>query len=295
MEIKVNGNNISYDVEKGFAVISHEWKDGDKIKVDFPFDVRIIKSNTNIKENIGKIALQAGPIVYCVEGFDMADGNANNIMLDKNQNFRFSYQKDLLNGLMTINGKAKYFQEGNNGNVTVSEVDFTAIPYYAWANRGGSEMEVWIPETKEAVFPEPFKKIYNKAIVSTSKTLRTGDLNVINDAYIPSSNEAIEVLGFNFWPLNKSEEWIEYTFEKPVKLNKSIVYWTFKKNEIDYPKSWKLYYKKNGIWNKIRGPYKFEQDGKPSVKSFQSIETDAIRLYLNLDEKPAGLYEWVVK
>lgn len=296
IEIKVNGNKMSYLIEKGYAVINREWNDGDILEVKFPYGVRLIKSNPNIKENTGKIALQAGPLVYCIEGFDIPDGNPNNIMIDKTQTFNLTYQKDFLNGLMTISGKAKYFKEIDNNGLKISNVNFTAIPYYAWANRGNSEMEVWIPYKEEYVFPDPFNKDYNNAHISTSKKERTSDLYLINDSYIPSNNPGIEVPDFNFWPLSKSNEWIQYQFDKPVNISKTEIYWAFKENEIEYPKSWGLSYLKNGKWIKINGSYKeVGADGKPSIISFPFIHTTAIKLHLEIGERTAGLYEWIVE
>ena len=146
VEIKVNGIPVNYRVEKGYAVISRKWKKNDKVEMDLSMDVRRVVANTNIPDDNGKVALQRGPIMYCAEWKDN-NGLASNLIVPKNTEFKSEYQKDLLNGVTILKGNVKSINVDASGqNVSTQDATLTAIPYYAWANRGKGEMMVWFPE-----------------------------------------------------------------------------------------------------------------------------------------------------
>ncbi len=151
--IKVNGKQINFTAEKGYAVINQKWRKGDNVTIYFPVEVREIISNENIKSNKGTVALQAGPIIYCTKRVDYKNGISSNLMLDDKQPLLLKYNALLLHGVMTIEGKASSFYENDENKMTDSQVLFKAIPYYAWANREQKDMEVWLPVFKEAVKP----------------------------------------------------------------------------------------------------------------------------------------------
>jgi uncharacterized protein len=146
VEIKVNGMPVNYQIEKGYAVLSRKWKKNDKVEVVLPMDVRKVVANTNIPDDNGKIALQRGPIMYCAEWKDN-NGLAGNIIIPKNTVFRTQYEQGLLNGVMVLKADVKSINVDASGqNVSTQDATLTAIPYYAWANRGKGEMMVWFPE-----------------------------------------------------------------------------------------------------------------------------------------------------
>ena len=103
--------------------------------------IKKIKAHAGIKSNAGKIALQRGPVVYCLEEVDNGAGIFDLILPD-NASFSSKFQQDLLGGIVTIEGEAILI--GKNGSEKKSII--TAIPYYSWANRGPGKMLVWIPE-----------------------------------------------------------------------------------------------------------------------------------------------------
>jgi len=136
--LAVNGEAMDLDLVRGYARILRTWKDGDVIMLELPMPVRRVQSHPNVVENTGKIALERGPLVYCVEGIDH-DGEALNLILPENAECFVEYDPDFLEGLVVIKGKA--FQSGK-----IREL--TAIPYYAWSHRGVGEMTVWLDREK---------------------------------------------------------------------------------------------------------------------------------------------------
>lgn len=163
--IKVNGAVVQYTMSKGYAVISRTWKKNDVLTVDLPMEVRKVVANEKLKDDIGKVALQRGPIVYCAEWADN-DGKASNIIIPANTAFTATYNPSLLSGVETLTANAPVVELGNDGlsvNTTVKKI--TAIPYYAWANRGKGEMMIWFPtriQDIDFVTSKPDEKISQK-------------------------------------------------------------------------------------------------------------------------------------
>jgi DUF1680 family protein len=142
--VKVNGVAIKQTMQNGYCVINKKWKKGDMITVDLPMNVKKVFCNNNVKENIGKSALQRGPIMYCAEWIDN-NGTTRDISLPTGSMFKSEYS-DMLNGIVILKSEVNKISE-KNSSMFLEKKHFTAIPYYAWANRGKGEMQVWFPES----------------------------------------------------------------------------------------------------------------------------------------------------
>jgi hypothetical protein len=139
VSIKVNGKPVSYKTEKGYAVIDREWNPGDVVNYDIPMDIKRVEANAKVADDAGKVALERGPIVYCLEGIDNGADLTKLALPDSSKLVR-NFNPDELNGIVTISGKATFAKDRKTETQT-----FTAIPYYAWCNRGADEMKVWLP------------------------------------------------------------------------------------------------------------------------------------------------------
>jgi DUF1680 family protein len=146
MTLKINGNAADFTMDKGYAVVKRTWKKGDVVELVLPMEVRRIIANKNVKEDIGKVALQRGPLMYCAEWPDN-NSSVSNLILPATATFSSEFKPDLLHGVTVIKSEASAILIDPSGS-SVSSVKqgFTAIPYYAWAHRGKGEMVVWIPE-----------------------------------------------------------------------------------------------------------------------------------------------------
>jgi uncharacterized protein len=141
--IKVNGQPFTYNIQNGYAVINRTWKKNDKVEVLLPMEVRTVTANENVKDDIGKIAIQRGPLMYCAEWTDN-NGKTSNFIIPAETIFSNEYNANLLNGVMVLKAEVPAVViEGNN--ISTVKQSFTAIPYYSWANRGKGEMNVWFP------------------------------------------------------------------------------------------------------------------------------------------------------
>lgn len=144
-QITVNGKAVAYSEKDGYAVIDRVWQKGDVVQVDLPMEVRTVASRPEVKQNVDRVALQYGPLVYCVEGADN-EGNAWNFVVADNPQFQTRYRPDLLGGVTTISFGVNRTEAAPDGqSVRTVAARVTAIPYYAWNNRGASSMQVWLP------------------------------------------------------------------------------------------------------------------------------------------------------
>jgi len=136
-KLSVNGRAVSPTLEKGYAVLRRTWKPGDTIELNLPMPIHRVLANEGIEADRGRVALERGPLVYCAEGIDNG-GRARTLVLSTKVELVAEHRKDLLGGVTVIHAKSP---TGTNGQV----LPFTAIPYFAWANRGEGEMCVWLP------------------------------------------------------------------------------------------------------------------------------------------------------
>jgi DUF1680 family protein len=297
--IKVNGKPYSYQIEKGYAVINRTWQKGDNISFDFAMDVKKIFANDKVLDDKNRFALQRGPLVYCLEGPDNTDGAVMNIVVPKDASIETKYQPDMLNGIISLhmNGTSTKRQL-NSDELLKSEQQVTAIPYFTWANRGSSEMEVWIPFEESASKPKPAPTIASKATVSASinnkRMLRT-----LNDQYDPTGSADASASYLHWWPKNNSTEYVQYDFDQEYTVSESKVYW-FDDGPFGgcrIPLSWKIYYKKGDQWLPVlpNGNYEIAKD-KYNTVSFAPVTTTALKLEIQLPkDNSSGIHEWIVK
>lgn len=298
VSIKVNGQPVALKMEKGYAVIQRSWKKGDLISVDLPMEVKKIKALDQVVADQKRFALQRGPLVYCLEGPDNLDGSVMNIVVDKQAEIKSRFDPHLLNGVVTLQMAGwSTKRKANSDELIRSKQTVTAIPYYSWANRGPSEMEVWIPYDAAVARPKPAPSIASKSKVSSSlandRMLRT-----LNDQYDPVDAKDQSASYLHWWPKKNTTEWVQYDFDAPYTVSESAVYWfddaPFGGCRI--PASWTLYYKKGESWVPVKNitPYSITKDKYDRVQ-FEPVTTTALRLEVRLPaEHSSGIHEWKV-
>jgi hypothetical protein len=135
--LAVNGEKSNYYIDHGYAVITRRWELGDSINISLPMYIRRVIANKRIKDDENLIALEYGPIVYCVEGIDN-NNQLDNLTLPDDATLKVEKRNDLLQGVNIISGNIPT-KDGLTTRI------FTAVPYYAWSNRGAGTMKVWLP------------------------------------------------------------------------------------------------------------------------------------------------------
>ncbi len=137
-------------VKNGFAFIERTWQDSDQVKLTLPMPIEQIEARPEVSMNGGRVALQRGPVIYCIEQADNGPV-LNDIVLSAQPEFETQYEPDLLDGVVTIRGKALR-REGHDWETDLyrpkqgvfEPCEIKAVPYFAWDNRAPGEMLVWI-------------------------------------------------------------------------------------------------------------------------------------------------------
>ena len=150
--LRVNGEQASS------SVITRKWKKGDRIELELPMTPRLIEANPLVEEAKNQVAVMRGPIVYCLEGQDIAQGlRINDIALPAD--IQLTEKKITLEGheMIALEGDAIIVNNKPWNNQTLyrelrpigkQKVRIRLIPYYAWDNRGIDDMSLWLPLTR---------------------------------------------------------------------------------------------------------------------------------------------------
>ena len=152
VNVSVNGRPVPYDREKGYIGVNGKWKKGDIITYSMEMGTRIVEANPLVEENRGQVAVQRGPIVYCAESTDLGDIDIDDIAIPVDA--KFTPVEVVIDGsrMMALEGEVIVRDEAAWKGQLYREVSrknerrtIRLIPYYAWGNRGKSEMTVWMP------------------------------------------------------------------------------------------------------------------------------------------------------
>jgi DUF1680 family protein len=297
--IKINGKEVNYTLEKGYAVFKRTWNKGDVVEMNLPMEVEKVLANDKVKDDKGKFAFQKGPLVYCLEGPDNKDGVVQNIVMNQQVAVKESYEKQLMNGIITLTGEGSATsRQVESSDLLKTNLQATAIPYYAWSNRGPSEMVVWIPFEESAARPRAAATIASKSVVSASINNKRM-LASLNDQFEPSSSEDKSALYLHWWPKKDTDEWIQYDFDSEKTISESSVYWYDDSpfGGCRIPASARLLYKEGDKWVPVKNitPYLPVKD-KYDVVKFEPIKTTALRMEIKLPKNHAtGVHEWIIK
>ncbi|NOU98834.1 glycoside hydrolase family 127 protein [Paenibacillus planticolens] len=156
-KLHVQGETISLAevCTNGYAYINRTWQPGDRVELVLPMQVGRMIGHPNVRANIGKVALQRGPLVYCLEEADNGS-SLHRVFVERETESEDEtrFEDELLGGIQTINVRGKRLESSgwgdhlyrDNAETYMNKVALKFIPYYAWANRGSGEMTVWVKE-----------------------------------------------------------------------------------------------------------------------------------------------------
>jgi uncharacterized protein len=294
--LSVNGAAARVATAQGYVPIKRAWRAGDVIDFGLPMPVRRIVANDQVASDRGRVALQRGPVVFAVEWPDNPGGRVRNLVLDDKQALSSEFRPALLGGVQVITGRAMAYALSAGGARSSVSQPFTAIPYFAWANRGRGEMAVWIARTAAAVRPTPAPTLATTATVTTSPSRRLPIF--INDGEEPVSSDD-PAMYFDWWPTKGTTEWAELALAKPSRVSEVDVYWfdDTGHGQVRVPAAWRVLYRRGDAWLPVEtaGPFGVARD-RYNVVRFTPVETSALRLEVTLQKEwSAGLQEWRVR
>ena len=138
--------------EHGYIIIDDIWKRGDIISFNMEMKTRIMEANPLVEESRGQVAIQRGPIVYCMESQDLNGIDIDNVIIPLSTQFKPVEVTIDGSRMMALECEVAVRTEASWKNTLYRDAStekqrktIRLIPYYAWGNRGKSEMTVWIP------------------------------------------------------------------------------------------------------------------------------------------------------
>ncbi|HSC39307.1 MAG TPA: beta-L-arabinofuranosidase domain-containing protein, partial [Chitinophagaceae bacterium] len=153
--ITVNGRPVKTGLAGGqYANINRRWKAGDTIVLHLPMPVTLVEANPMVEETRNQVAVKRGPVLYCLESADLPkNGSVFSIALPAHNNLRPVRSTIDRSSLRTLEGDGRLVSDGSWKNVlykplpegSPASIKIKLIPYYAWANRGSTDMTVWMP------------------------------------------------------------------------------------------------------------------------------------------------------
>jgi hypothetical protein len=296
IRIKVNGEPAEPKIEKGYWVLNRTWEPGDTIDLNLPMQIRRVICNEKIEENQGRIAIERGPLVYCIEGADH-DGKVLDIFLEDEVDLTPEFRDDLLGGVVTLIAKARRAHRADDGKPAAKPADITMIPYYSWCHRGANEMAVWLPRTIDKAKIPPLPTIANTARAGASHN--NDQASAVNDSIDPKHSNDHDVPRFTWWNHKGGTEWIQLDLAKPTTVSSIDVYWfdDTGRGQCRVPASWKLLYRSGSDWKPVQNDSQFATDRDVfNHVNFKSVTTGALRIEVELQEKfSSGVLEWKVK
>ena len=296
--LKVNGKPVSLKIEKGFARVDRQWRKGDTIELNLPMPVRRLIARPEVKADRGRVALQRGPIVFCLEGPDN-EKDVLSLVVPDDAKIEAEYKPDLLNGVVVLTGKAQVAQRAQDGKIVAAGTRrFTAIPYYAWAHRGRAQMTVWPARELQAARPAPAETLAYKS--KTTASFVHASLPAIKDQIVPADSGDSSAEQLDFWPHKGTTEWIRFEWDKKCEVSGVKTYWfdDTGRGECHLPKSWQVLYRTaQGDFQPVKNstPYGVEKDTFNKV-TFEPVSTNALKVEIVLQKDwSAGVQEVVIE
>jgi DUF1680 family protein len=162
-QVSVNGKGVSGATPGQYLALRRQWTAGDHINVKFGMAPQVIEANPRVVDDYGRVAVQRGPLVYCLEQLDQPEGvELLDVSLELRQKspsaFHEEFRRDLLGGIVVLKHTGAVSEKSGSHSALYGayragasqgrQVELSFIPYYAWANRVGTPMQVWTPVLK---------------------------------------------------------------------------------------------------------------------------------------------------
>lgn len=298
----LNGEVIEKpELAEGFLTLTRDWKAGETVTLDFPMPVRRVIADERVEADRGKVAIQRGPIVFCVEQQDTDTKSLAALQLDDEAPISETWEPEELGGIVTLTVPVtEYFQaqaevDPKDTKTMMRSTSIRMIPYYAWAHREPRQMTVWLARKESAVKP---LSVLSGAEIVTSDFVK--DPEFMRDGKVPTDPKDRNHPRMHWWPQLGTSLFIEYDFPAVVRLKSTRIFWF---DDRDYghcrvPESWKLFYQTtDGKWEPVPNPSGFGVEYfKWNETTFDEISTTALRVEIQSQKNWAGgVYEWEVK
>jgi len=286
---------------RGYLEVRRRWADGDSVTLDLAMPITSMVASPRLPDNKGMVALRRGPIVYCFEGADQP-ASLRAFSIDDHAPATSAWRADLLGGVQVLSVPAQRvaapdFTDRLYDDLRASEpASLTAVPYFAWANRGKGEMRVWMPQSP-ALAASDMARAGPRA--SASHCWHADSPDAIIDDLTPASSSDHTAPRLTWWPRKGSVEWAQLTFAVPREISSAGVMWfddSGKGGGCSLPVEWNLEYLIDGEWKPVAiapgAAFGVAPDVVNSVR-FAPVTTTALRVNARLaPDRSAGVLEF---
>jgi hypothetical protein len=299
-KISLNGSAVEAKTEYGYATVALTGAGEAQIALEMPMPVERVRAHPLAKANVGRVAIQRGPVVYCLEGTDNKGVDLFSMAVADDSKLEVEHRPDLLGGVSVIKGTvqvadAAAWEEKLYSTRQAQSREVTFVPYCTWDNREAGQMVVWVPTDVQAATRVVAKTLAGQAKVSASHCWQNDTVEALNDQLEPKNSGDQSIRRFTWWPRTGSGEWVQYEFASPMKVASCDVYWFQDTGGCRLPESWKVY-RDGESWKDVEGAgeYGVKGDGFNKV-TFTPVTTSGLRVVVKLREKySGGILEWKV-
>ena len=291
--IRVNGEELAYETDRGYAVIRRTWADGDRLSLDMPMEPRRVEADERIIFDRYRFAVQRGPIVYCAEAVDN-DENIRSRRFSTDASLTSVYEPSVLGGVEVVKLPSTQLA-GSTGN------EVTLIPYGLWKNRGPASLLVWLMDYAPSSYPDSLILLLDNDFASTNHVSDWESLISIHDLYDPQSSSDKGPGAFGNWRFDGGTvgawNWVQYNFAEKKEVSSSEVYWWRDGAGINIPdSSYISYYDEQAdkfikIESSLKGPADILPDNY-NKDLFAPVSTERVRLNFYGSQWAQGILEW---
>jgi DUF1680 family protein len=297
--VEVNDQPVATPpVVNGYLRISRTWREGDHVRLQLPMEIERVHADPRVKADVGRVALQRGPVVYCLEGVDN-NGRVRNLVLPPDANLQWVHRPQDLGGVAVLRGEALAVSANEKGERVTKRVPFQAVPYCTWDNRAPGEMVVWLPESPElAELPGEDSVLSGGVRIRASHCFANDTLTALNDGVLPKSSGDHGLPRMTWWDRKGSTEWVSYQFPKPQTFASAGVYWfdDTGRGACRVPAEWRLLWRDGSEWKPVQlaagAQYGTALDRLNEI-TFAPVTTRELKLEVKL--RPGfsgGILEW---
>jgi hypothetical protein len=296
--VQVNDEVVAVGADQEYVTLRRRWRPNDTIRLTLPLDVRQVAADLQVAENVGRRAVQRGPVVYCFEDADNPC-RVDQVAIPVEARFEPQFRPELLGGVtvLRVTGQHHGVTEGDDGfQVTQRDVPLTAVPYYAWDNREPGHMVVWVPTELAETTRTEGATVAIVARASASHCWERDSVSAVNDNILPAASNDHDIPRLTWWDHRGTTEWVQYDFQRPKRLASAEVYWfdDTGRGSCRVPAAWRLLVQDGDAWRPVRpaGAYGVAPNDWNRV-GFEPVTTTSVRLEVTLQPGcSGGILEW---
>jgi DUF1680 family protein len=300
-KFSLNGAPVETKMADGYASVALGDSKSAQVTLEMPMPVERVRCNPLAKANVGRVAIQRGPVVYCMEGADNGGVDLFSTALPEEAKLTAEHRADLLGGVTVIKGAALVADAAKWEDTLYAAAkpqakEVTFVPYCTWDNRAPGQMVVWVPTDPTLATRIVQKTIAGQAMASASHCFETDTVEALHDQVEPKSSGDQSIRRFTWWPRQGSSQWAQYEFASPTKVASCEVYWFQDAGGCRLPESWSVQYRDGEQWKDVEatGEYGVKADAFNRV-TFKPVTTGGLRVVAKLKEGySGGILEWKV-